>query len=771
MMPPPFPTNEAERLAALDGLSILDTKAEERFDRVTRIAKAYFGVPIALVSLVDTDRQWFKSRQGLEASETPRNISFCGHAILNENIFVVDDAKESPIFCDNPLVVNFPNICFYAGAPLHSPDGYRVGTLCIISQQRRTVTADDLKVLRDLADCVESELALVYIRKIEREEATTNYKGQIEAINRSQMIIEFTLDGSIIKANANYLKAFGYAEGDLAGKNHSVFVSEDYKASAEYREFWAGLRAGKFQSGEFERIGKDGRYIWIEASYNPIIGPDGKPAKVIKIATDVTDKVCIRRAFKDTQARLRAIIDNVLDGIITIDTKGTIATINPAVVRLFGYDDSELIGQNIKILMPEPNRSNHDRYLAEYHSKKGSQAIGVERQLEGLTKDGQTFPIELTVTEVDLNGERLFVGLIRDITERKNNESLQASFSAIIESSTDAIMSKTLDGIVTSWNPAAEMLFGYTASEMIGTPMLRLFPPDRECEEQEILEKIRRGANIEHFGTFRKKKNGEIFPISVTISPIRDNTGTITGAVKIARDITERKKFEKALAESERKTRRILETSNDGFWMIFGDTRIVEVNPAMCKILGRDRENILNRSILDFVDDRNRDIFLNQIEERKKGLNSTYEIELQCADGSAVPCLFSATPMHDDAGIQVGSFAMVTDITERKQAEVVMLRAKEAAEAASKTKADFLANMSHEIRTPMNAIIGMTHLAQRTDPTPKQKNYLTKIDSAAQSLIGIINDILDFSKIEAGKLELERIPFSLDEVLTNLADI
>jgi two-component system sensor histidine kinase/response regulator len=232
----------------------------------------------------------------------------------------------------------------------------------------------------------------------------------------------------------------------------------------------------------------------------------------------------IQGALEDAQARLRTILDNVLDGIIMIDGSGTVISINPAVVKMFGYEAGDIVGRNIEMLMPEPNRSNPDGYLARYESTGTPRAIGLGRELEGLTKAGRTFPMELTVTEALFHGERMFVGLVRDITERK--------------------------------------------------------------------------------------------------------------------------------------------------W-----------------------------------------------------------------------------------------------------AEDTSRQAKAAAEAANRTKSDFLANMSHEIRTPLNAILGMTYLAQRANPVPRQQSYLTKIGIAGQSLLGIVNDILDFSKIEAGKLEAEHIVFSFDELLRNVVDM
>lgn len=158
MLKPSLPIDETTRLRSLHSLRILDTSSEERYDRITRMAKRLFGVDICLVSLVDADRQWFKSKQGLDACETSREISFCGHAILEPDILIVSDALEDERFADNPLVTEAPFIRFYAGCPISDPNGYRIGTLCLIDAAPRTMTADDVETLRDMAAMVEDEI-------------------------------------------------------------------------------------------------------------------------------------------------------------------------------------------------------------------------------------------------------------------------------------------------------------------------------------------------------------------------------------------------------------------------------------------------------------------------------------------------------------------------------------------------------------------------------------------------------------------------------------
>lgn len=293
MKVPVFPHNETARLQALHELAVLDTPPEERFDRLTRLAKQFFDTPIALISLVDSERQWFKSKQGLDACETPRNIAFCAHAILDDDILYVPDAQKDERFADNPAVSGPPNVRFYAGYPLTTPEGFRIGTLCIVDTKPREFTAEQLQVLQDLGKCVEDELL---------------------------------------------------------------------------------------------------------------------QARVQKMA----------HSFNDQEVYLRAVLDTVHDGIISIDSNGIIQTVNPSTSILFGYEPEEMIGRNVRILMPTDQARRHDNYIRNYLSSGEGKIIGIGRELMGRRKDGSTFPIVLEVRPMQQQtGHAHFVGIVRDIESRK----------------------------------------------------------------------------------------------------------------------------------------------------------------------------------------------------------------------------------------------------------------------------------------------------------------------------------------------------------------
>jgi diguanylate cyclase (GGDEF)-like protein len=236
MLCAPIPDNEKSRLETLHNLGILDTPAEERFDRITRLAKRLFDVQICLVSLVDCDRQWFKSRQGIDAEETSRDISFCGHAIMQDDVFVVQDTHTDPRFADNPLVVQAPKIRFYAGFPLSMPNGERLGTLCIIDDTPRVFSAQDRLSLIDFGCLVENELLVIQQISIDPLTSISNRRGfemlATQAIANSDRL---GLNTSMLFFDLDYFKdindQFGHSEGDIALQAFANLLLDGFRES------------------------------------------------------------------------------------------------------------------------------------------------------------------------------------------------------------------------------------------------------------------------------------------------------------------------------------------------------------------------------------------------------------------------------------------------------------------------------------------------------------------------------------------------------------
>ncbi|MES2626187.1 MAG: sensor domain-containing diguanylate cyclase [Pseudomonadota bacterium] len=230
-----LPSDEPARLQTLRSLHILDTLPEERFDRVTRMAKRLFGVPIALVSLIDMNRQWFKSAVGIDVTETSRDVSFCAHAILGKSVLVIPDATKDIRFADNPLVTGEPHIRFYAGCPIESPDGHKIGTLCVIDRQPRSFAGEDIEALADLTHIIERELAVVQMATIDELTHISNRRGFMLLAEHSLRLCERqSIPAALVFLDLDKFKpindAFGHAEGDRVLK---YFATQMMQTSRE----------------------------------------------------------------------------------------------------------------------------------------------------------------------------------------------------------------------------------------------------------------------------------------------------------------------------------------------------------------------------------------------------------------------------------------------------------------------------------------------------------------------------------------------------------
>ena len=236
MKTPDIPPDEDARLAELRSLNVLDTIAEERFDRLTRMARRLFGVDVALVSLVDESRQWFKSCAGMELSETPRDISFCGHTILGDGAFVIPDALQDERFCDNPMVAGPPHVRFYAGCPLRGPGGRKLGTLCIIDSKPRAFSDEDVEMLVDLALMVEREFSAIEWATVDELTGLSNRRGFMMLAQHSlQLCTRQNIPAALVFIDLDHLKQvndqLGHAEGDWVLVTFAQHLMKAFRSS------------------------------------------------------------------------------------------------------------------------------------------------------------------------------------------------------------------------------------------------------------------------------------------------------------------------------------------------------------------------------------------------------------------------------------------------------------------------------------------------------------------------------------------------------------
>ena len=367
-------------------------------------------------------------------------------------------------------------------------------------------------------------------------------------------------------------------------------------------------------------------------------------------------------------------------------------------------------------------------------------------------------------------------------------EESQKRFRTLVESAPDAMVIIDASGEIVMVNRRMEEVFGYSRNEIIGQPIEKLMPQRFREKHSEHTRSYFRNPSMRAMGTaldlFGLSRAGREFPVEISLSPIETEDGVLVAGS--LRDITERKRAQEELIESREKLANQadmlktvveqLESVNSVILRWDPNANITGLNEFGQELFGYSEQEIVGRSLIetlgregDSATDDRRAMLENIVRHPDKSIAS--ENENICKDGTVVWMLWRNKPLKGEDGKLNEILSIGIDISDRKEMEAELAEAKKVAEEATQAKSDFLANMSHEIRTPMNAIIGMSHLCLGTELQPRQRDYIEKVYQSSHSLLGIINDILDFSKIEAGKLEMESIPFKLDNVLSNLGNL
>jgi PAS domain S-box-containing protein len=520
MKPPPRSPDEPDRLKALWSYDVLDTEAEEPYDQTTALASLICGAPFSLITLVDGNRQWFKSRFGWAVKESERAISFCAHAIHEADIMVVPDATKDDRFRDNPDVTGGAGIRFYAGAPLINPEGYALGTLCVVDRVPRDLTPDQKQALRVLRTHV---MTLLELRRSKRRLFLSD-----EILNSLPGVFYiFNQEGRFLRWNRRFEEVTGCTSEEFA-KHHPLdfFRGQD-------REL-IGERIGKvFEEGaadaEAEIVARDGTAV---AHYftGRALELEGETC-LIGMGVDIGR----RRELEVERERLFNVSP---DPLCILGFDGLFRDVNPSWERVLGYSREELLGRSFLEFLHPDDRDSSLKPFEE--ARKGVRIHGFENRY--LHRDGGWRWFSWT-SNVDL--ERCVVyGLARDVTKDKEvAEALRQSeerYRSLVESAQDAILTLSSDGTITSANPEFETITGWQRELWIGRPYKDLLHPDDLPLAMEVLGKLERDEAMLMVEVRVIGKAGVEIPVEVKASRITIKEGELQ-ILLVARDVRQRK--------------------------------------------------------------------------------------------------------------------------------------------------------------------------------------------------------------------------------------
>jgi PAS domain S-box-containing protein len=451
------------------------------------------------------------------------------------------------------------------------------------------------------------------------------------------------------------------------------------------------------------------------------------------------------------EVRLRAVVDTAVDGVILIDARGNVLMFNPACEKLFGYARDEVIGHNVKMLMPAPYRGEHDRYLGNYHRTGDAKIIGIGREVTGQRKDGSTFPMDLSVGEAKQDGGSIFVGIVHDLTERKRAEQAAreaaAQMAAVVDTAVDGVILIDAQATVLMFNPACEKLFGYGAGEVVGRNVKMLMPPPFHEEHDRYLENYRRTGERKIIGIGRevsgRRKDGTTFPMDLSVGEShRDGKSIFVG---IIHDLTQRNRSELAAREAAQRIKAVVDTAVDGVILIDAEGSIMMFNPACERLFGFAAGEVMGQNVKMLMPapfrqehDRYLDSYHRTGERKIIGIGR--EVTGQRKDGTTFPMDLSVGEAQQEGkAIFVG---VIHDLSERKRTQEQLVQAQKM-EAVGQLSG----GIAHDFNNLLTVIIGNADaLAERLKARPDLNRLAEQIVGAGQRGAELTQRLLAFSR-------------------------
>jgi PAS domain S-box-containing protein len=779
---------ETERLKALHDLKILDTDRERHFDAVCETARDLFGVPVALVTLIDGERAWFKARCGLDVESTPRDVAFCSRTIESDAVLVSEDTRADPRFAANPLVTGAPQVRFYAGAPLILGPGLRVGTLCLIGFAPRDFGAADQQRLRSLADIVVAHLRL--------HDATVRSEAELAARRTREALIEAQArdlrHGQALLAQTEALADLGTWEfdPDTEEVTWSCNLRRIYDLPADapvtLETAWAGFEGddrARIRAAFTDLVGRQ-RPFEITLPFRSLTGAprivrmvgaaevaDGRARRAFGIVQDITDHVAAVSRAQEANRLLLLAEEVARVGHWHVRLPDQHLTWSNEVFNIFGLEPAEgpPARERLRSLFHPDDRALARKLLVGL--RDAQRDFDFEARIVRPDDEVRTVLVRGRSEKDETGAVRAYFGVIADITEQKRAE-------ANLREST-ALLRVTLDnmdqGLLMVGADDRVQVVNRRALELLGLPEAFMA---RKPSQLEVREYQMAAGEFERGGaTLRRWLDGARMQTDRPVYERERPNGTVLeirtvplpggGAVRTYTDITARRRAEAALAESEARYRLLAEHASDLIVLGHADGRRSYISPAARSMLGYEPDEAMRIGMRDVIhpDDLAR-VFATTTGLSREAPQGSVVFRMRRKDGRYLFAEAAFTRVEHAGEITI--VTAIRDVSERERQAAELTRAKEAAEEAqaraelaNEAKTDFLASMSHEIRTPLNGILGYADLLIASPGLDEvQRRSVERIQNAGEALLTVVDDVLDFSKIEAGQVALDPTPFS-----------
>jgi len=747
--------SDVKRLSALNSYNVLDTLPEKEFDAITRLASYICQAPIAHISFIDANRQWFKSKIGLDGDEVPVEQTFCQHTILGDDILEINDASKADQFKDSPFVTGDFNLRFYAGVPLIDPDGHRLGTLCVIDRIPHKLTGEQRDALRTLASEVMSHLVL---RKQKRElEASLQVHKDFYALFNNSAEIHFIADkdSKIEQINNALLTILGYEPKQAIGHNLWEFVVG--KDRSKFPQISKARDDQRSFELETQVATADNEVKWI--SWNAI----NANGKWYASGRDITPQ---KKMMAELEL-LSLVASKIHNGVVISNANDEVIWVNNGFEDITGYHLEDVVNKELRpAIKAKPSLLSKAQY-----EKAVKDHLDYDAELQINRKDGE--PIWLSVINSVLHDDNgnieKYIRIVVDITARKNAEKDLEILSFAARKSPSGTVIRDKDGKVIWMNEASERVLGYTLKEMKGKAFGNILLGEEtdlaahEASVQKVKDKKPYEVELKVY-----KKDGTPIWVFFANNPLLNELGDVERQITVVVDVSERKKAEEELKMLS------LVASNTTSGVVINDKngKVEWINSAFEKITGYNIGDVKDKHLGDTLKGELTDVAIIERSRELSRNKQSFEVDLLAYRKDGQPLWISVinSVILNSRGEVDKYIEVIIDITAKKKVEMELVSAKEKALQLNRAKDMFISVMSHEIRTPLNAVIGMANLLTEDNTNEMQKENLGILKFSADNLMSLINDLLDFTKIETGNVELEKANVDLRKVVQGVAN-